>query len=225
MNVLGLITTTHSPEKSTSVAMLHAALAEVKRLNKGANVRVVNANDLHIVQNLSCYANGKKHCADPQAGPYRCWAHYLSTKNPREYGGVDQMPVIYDALAWADVVVFSTSTRWGSHSALAQKVIERMDTLENRGSSYGEPYPMRGKRLGVLVGGLHWKSGAVGQHLAETFRWFGFDVPERTGWLAWQRTDDVYFEQPGTNLPYVERWLDTDEGKSAIQRFAAGLTS
>lgn len=225
MNVLGLITTTHDPDKSTSVAMLDAALAEIREQAPGANVRVINANDLHIVKNLSCYANGKKDCANPASGPYRCWAHYESLKHPERYGGVDQMPVIYDALAWADVVVFSTSVRWGSHSALAQKVIERMDTLENRGSSWNEPYPMRGKRLGVLVAGLHWKAGAVGQHLAETLRWWGFDIPERSGWLAWQRTDDVYFEHPNLDLPYVERWLDTEEGKRAVKRFAAGLVA
>lgn len=47
----------------------------------------------------------------------------------------------------------------GSHSALCQKIIERMDTLENRASSYGEPYPLRGKKLGVVATGLHWHTG------------------------------------------------------------------
>jgi hypothetical protein len=205
--------------------MLDAALAEIEAQSPGANVRVINANDLHIVKNLSCYANGKKDCANPASGPYRCWAHSESVKHPEQYGGVDQMPVIYDALAWADVVVFSTSVRWGSHSALAQKVIERMDTLENRGSSWGEPYPMRGKRLGVHVAGLHWRAAAVGQHLAETLRWWGFDIPQRNGWLAWQRSDDPYFEHPNLDLPYVERWLDTREGKQAIHTFASGLVA
>ena len=66
---------------------------------------------------------------------------------------------------------------------------------------------------------------AVGQHLAETLRWWGFDVPQRNGWLAWQRTDDPYFEHPNLDLPYVERWLDTREGKQAIHTFASGLVA
>ena len=38
MNVLGLITTTHDPDKSTSVAMLEAALAEIESQSPGVAV-------------------------------------------------------------------------------------------------------------------------------------------------------------------------------------------
>jgi hypothetical protein len=144
--------------------MGQAAVGELQRRVPRSEVRVIDANKLHIVKNLSCYANGKRDCANPESGPYRCWAHHESMRDPAKYGGADQKPVIYDGLKWADTVVFCTSTRWGSHSALAQTIIERMDTLENRGASWGEPYPMEGKRLGVVVGGLHWKTGAVAHH-------------------------------------------------------------
>jgi NAD(P)H-dependent FMN reductase len=220
--ILAVMTTTHDPAKSTSWAMGQAAVGELQRRVPRSEVRVIDANKLHIVKNLSCYANGKRDCANPESGPYRCWAHYESVRDPAKYGGVDQMPVIYDGLRWADTVVFCTSTRWGSQSALAQTIIERMDTLENRGASWGEPYPMEGKRLGVVVGGLHWKTGAVAQHLAEVFRWFRFDVPDEAR-LAWQYTRDVNYEQPGPLRPSVEAWLNTAPGRFALTQFGRAM--
>ena len=45
---------------------------------------------------------------------------------------------IYDGIEESDIIIFSTATRWMSHSALMQTIIERMNTLENRSSGYGE---------------------------------------------------------------------------------------
>jgi hypothetical protein len=98
-----------------------------------------------------------------------------------------------------------------------------MDTLENRGASWGEPYPMEGKRLGVVAGGLHWKTGSVAQHLMEVFRWFRFNVPDEAA-LAWQYTNDTSYEQPGPLKPAVHAWLRTPQGQSAVAEFARSLT-
>ena len=222
--ILAISTTTHDSDKSTSVAMLDAVLRTLPHYAPGAEVRAINAADLHIVRNLSCYANGKRDCANPEAGPYRCWAHYLSQKNPKAYGGKDEMPVIYDGLAWADTVLFGTSTRWGSHSALAQTIIERMDTLENRAVSYGEPNPLRGKRLGVIAAGLHWKTRETAAHLLDVFRWDGFRVPDgMRGAFWWQRTGDPYFEHPDPDKPYVEAWMQAPQGQAALHDFIRAL--
>jgi multimeric flavodoxin WrbA len=220
MRVLALSTTTHDPKKSTSVALIDAALVALQtQPDLDVEVKTVHAADLHIVPNLSCYAGGKKNCADPKAGPYRCWAHHLSVQDPEKYGGKDEMPVIYDGLAWADAVLFGVSVRWGSHNALAQSIIERMNTLENRHVSYGEPNPLRGKRLGVVVGGLHWNAQGVAQHLEEVFRFYGFETTS----LVWQRSQDLDFEHPDPDKPYAERWLSTPTGKRALGRFLDAL--
>ena len=225
--VFALHTSTHKPTESSSAALTRAAVDAMGRLDPMIEVRWVDANDLHIVENLSCYANGKKDCASPEAGPYRCWAHYLSHKEPERYGGQDQMGVIYDNLKWCSTFVLSTSTRWGSHSALCQKIIERMNTLENRAVSYGQPYPLKGKKLGIVVTGLHWHTGKVGSHLLETMRWFGFATqPDRSNVLAWQRSRDPFFEHPDNDKPYVERWETTPQGIAAAEDWArAVLTS
>lgn len=220
--VLVIHTTTHDPAKSTSWAMGGAVIDEIKRRSPSSTVQLINANDLHIVQNLSCYASGKRNCGDPASGPYRCWAHYDSLQNPKKYGGVDQMPVIYDGLKWADTVVFASSTRWGSHSALAQKIIERMDTLENRHASFGEPNFFAGKSLGVVMGGLHWKTGQAAVHLGTVFAEMGFTVPDG-GVLAWQRSRNPNFEHPDQDRPYVLAWLRTDEGRTAVSMFVDAL--
>ena len=217
--ILALHTSTHAPEKSSSAALTQAALEQMPALAPGVETRWLDAAALNIAPNLSCYANGKANCADPKAGPYRCWAN-VNAK------GKDEMAMVYDGLAWADTVIFSTSNRWGSHSAVLQTVIERMNTLENRAVSYGEPYPLRGKRLGIVVTGLHWHTDRVGQHLHEVLGWWGFATqPDRSNVLAWQRTRDPFFEHPDNDRPYVERWELSSQGREAVARFAQAVAS
>jgi NAD(P)H-dependent FMN reductase len=223
--ILAIHTSTHDPDVSSSAALTRAALERMLYYEPRTEVQWIDAAKLTIAKNLSCYANGKTHCADPKAGEYRCWANVMSRKDPEKYG-VDQMPEIYDGLAWADTVLFSTSTRWGSHSAVAQNIIERMNTLENRGSSYGEPYPMRGKRLGVIASGLHWKTYRTAKELLETLKWWGFATQgDDNCVLAWQRTDDPFFEHPDSDTPYAEKWLLSRRGLQAVDRFAHSVTT
>jgi len=221
--ILALHTSTHDPAESSSAALTRAAVERLRELHPRAEVRFVDAAKLHIVQNLSCYSNGKTHCGDPKSGPYRCWANVEAKNNPRKYGR-DDMPVIYDGLAWADTVLFSTSTRWGTHSAVAQNVIERMNTLENRGSSLGEPYPLRGKRLGVIASGTHWKTWDTAKNLIETLRWWGFATTNDYGCvLAWQRSDDMFWEHPDSDTPAARRWALSARGRSAVDQFVQSV--
>jgi multimeric flavodoxin WrbA len=220
--LLAISTTTHDVKLSTSVAMLNAVIVRARQVEPGLEVKAINANDLHIVKNLSCYANGKRDCANPESGQYRCWAQYESAKDPAKFGGVDQMPVIYDGLAWADTVLWGTSTRWGSHSALMQTILERMDTLENRAASWGERNPLCGKKAGVVVAGLHWKTGDVASHLMQVLGWYGFTV-EPEAHLVWQRSNNPCFEHNGPDKPSVERWLRTSEGVLAVDRLVDAL--
>lgn len=225
MNILAIHTSTHAMELSSSATLTRDLIGHLVPLVSAPVVEWIDASKLHIVQNLSCYANGKANCADPKAGPYRCWANALSQKEPAKYRGKDQMPVIYDGLAWADIVIFSTSTRWGSHSSLCQRIIERMNTLENRAVAYGEPYPLLGKRLGVVATGTDWRTGEAAHHLIDTLRWWGFATasdPYACA-LAWQRSADPYYEQPDSNQPHVARWALTARGRDAVEHTAHAI--
>ena len=217
--ILVIHTSTHAPEQSSSSALAEAAVERLMGMTPQVDVRGINAAALYIAPNLSCYTNGKKNCADPKSGPYRCWAN-VNAK------GRDEMPVIYDGLAWADTVLFTTSNRWGSHTAVMQNMIERMNTLENRASSYGEPYPLRGKRMGVVVTGLHWKTAEVGANLHTTLAWWGFATqPDASNVLAWQRSRDPFFEHPDNDRPYVQKWELSAAGREAVNRFADAVAS
>ena len=226
MRILVIYTSTHAVEESSSAALARAAVQRMKDYVPDAQIKLIDASKLHIVQNLSCYSNGKSHCADPAAGKYRCWAHVSSLEDPKKYGGIDQMPVIYDGLMWADVVIFSTSTRWGMRSALCQKIIERMNTLENRAVAYGESYPLRGKKLGVVCTGVDWRTDDAAASMLDALRWWGFaTTPDASCALWWQRSMDPYFEQPDNNKPYLERWTLTMKGQQAIDHFARSVLS
>jgi multimeric flavodoxin WrbA len=200
--------------------MAREVVLRILREHPEAEVRWVDAASLHIVENLSCYAGGERNCGDPKSGPYRCWAHHNSVKDPSKYGGVDQMPVIYDGLAWCDIALFTTSVRWGSHTAVMQRVIERMNTLTGRTTTWGEAEPLAGKRVGVIVGGFNWRSRQVGIRLAEILQELGvgFEVPEE-GILTWQLESDPYVEQEEAIRPEAIDWLRSPAGIGKVRAF------
>lgn len=220
MKVLGISTSSNTGEDheswGSSTEVLRSALSSLK--SQGHQVKWVDAAKLHIVGNLSCYASGGKGCADPKAGKYRCWAHFSSVEDPEKYGGVDEMPAIYEGVQWADVVLVSTSVRWGSHTAILQSVIERMNTLENRHSVYGEPNPCSGKKLGVVVTGQHWLSQRVAEQLLDTFGQIGFDAG-RCSMFTWQRTNNMRLEQVGPNIVHVQDYLQSPKGVDQMRTF------
>ncbi len=214
MKILIISTTTHQDKSTSKMVLSHLS----DFLNKKHDVDFVDANDLHIVPNLSCYSDGKMNCAHPDAGKYRCWAHKLSHDNPDDYRGKDEMNIIYDALEWADIVLWGTSVRWGSHSALMQKIIERMNTLENRQVAYGEKNPLDGKRCGVVVTGQHYETQQVSDHLITQFGWFGLDVdPSYT--FTWQKSQDIHLEQEDDNNEPLKAYLKSKEGKKQVDNF------
>lgn len=221
MKVLGISTTTHALEESASGMMLEASLRVIA--SRGHEVTLLDAAKLHVVQNLSCYAGGGRNCASPDAGPYRCWAHKNSVDDPAKYGGEDEMPVVYDGIESADVVLWATSVRWMSHSSLLQKLIERMNTLENRASVYGEANPLAGKLAGVIVAGQHYEGQKVAICLQEVFIRLGFTVP-LDAQMVWQRTLDLNLEQgDGSNRPHVGLHLVSPSGRGQITRFVEAL--
>jgi len=221
MIITAISTTTHQFEDSASAVAIRAILKECKR--QGHKVKIINANKLHIVKNLSCYSGGAKNCAAKDAGPYRCWAHKLSHENPEEYGGKDQMSILYDAFEQADVVLFCTSVRWMSHSALMQTIIERMNTLENRVTVYGEKSPLEGKKCGVITVGQHYKAQDVAEHLMEVMELMGFEVPANA-MFVWQKTLDMNKEQGNTsNNKFVKNYMESDSGKSQLKNFLEAL--
>ncbi len=220
MKILGISTTSHTPNKdhpipSTSVVMLKHVLNVLKETGM-ADVKYIDAHKLHIVENLSCYSTDKWNCAHPDSGPYRCWAHKLSEENPKEYGGVDEMSLIYDGIEWADAIIIGTSVRWMNYSAVLQKMIERMNTLENRASVYGEPNPNHGKKAAFVVSGAHYQTQEVGSRLVEVFEQLGFITESGYGVLSHQRYQNRSMEQDGSNTPFAWNYMLSADGVKQI---------
>ena len=213
MKVLFISTTTHS-KNSTSKMVLEKLMGLFRERNH--DVDYIDANQLHIVQNQSCYSDGGKNCASPEAGKYRCWAHKISHDKPSEYGGKDEMGIIYDALDWCDLVVWGTSVRWGSHSALMQKIIERINTLEVRQTVYGEKNPLENKKCGVVVTGQHYKAQQVADHLITQFGWIGFSV-DQSYVFTWQKSQDIHLEQETNNNGTLRDYLKSEEGRNQLK--------
>ena len=213
-NVLIISTTTHK-KNSTSKIVLNLIENKISEKHK---VKFIDANELHIVKNLSCYSDGMMNCASLKAGKYRCWAHKLSHDNPSEYGGKDEMGEVYEALLWCDVVVWGTSVRWGSHSSLMQKLIERMTNFENRKASLQEINPLEGKGVGVVVTGHNYESNSVANHLLSQFSWFGFKCDQGCS-FTWQKSQDVHSEQIGNNNSEIVEYLLSQEGIQHISSF------
>lgn len=219
--ILGISTTTNLLENSTSAYVLNKILSIVE--NNKHQTSLIDAGRLHIVNNLSCYSNGGSHCADPKSGKYRCWATYESIEDPKKHGGIDEMPIIYDGILESDVVLFATSVRWMNHTALLQKIIERMNTFENRHSVYGEKNPLKGKKAGIIVVGQHYQSQKVAANLVEVMNLLGFDCCSYS-LFSWQKSHNMNEEQAErTNISYVSKHLETKDGKNQIFDFIEGL--
>lgn len=219
--VLGISTTTNLLENSTSAYVLQRVLKIISERKN--DVDLIDSGRLHIVDNLSCYSNGGSHCADPKAGKYRCWATYESIEDPEKHGGIDEMPVIYDGIIDSDIVIFSTSVRWMNHTALFQKIIERMNTFENRHSVYGEKNPLSGKKAGIIVVGQHYQSQKVAANLSEIMSLIGFNC-SNSSIFSWQKSHNMNEEQAEkTNIGYVAKCLESKEGKNQMFEFVSGL--
>jgi hypothetical protein len=77
MRITAISTTTHKFDESASSAVIRSIMKQFKQ--RGHSVKIINADKLHIVKNLSCYSGGGTHCAAKDSGPYRCWARELLT--------------------------------------------------------------------------------------------------------------------------------------------------
>ncbi len=221
MKIVAISTTTHKFDESASSAAIRAILRECKA--RGYEVRIINADKLHIVKNLSCYAGGAKNCASYDAGEYRCWAHKSSLEDPEKFGGIDEMPVLYDAMMDSDIVLFCTSVRWMSHSAVMQAIIERMNTLENRVTVYGEESPLKGKKCGVVTVGQHYKAQDVARHIMEVMGFMGFEAPDQA-MFVWQKTLDLNKEQgDNSNIGAARSYLESEKGIMQMEKFLNAL--
>ena len=106
------------PRYSTSDALLEVALDHA-RGKLGAETRLLKLNDLQFRACEGYYSKSARACTWP------CSITQMDKK--------DEMEQVYEAVVfWADVILISTPIRWGQPSALYQKMVERMNCVQNQ---------------------------------------------------------------------------------------------
>ena len=117
---------------------------------------------------------------DP-SGNHRCWA---SLNN-----GDDELWKVTKELFESDAVVFFISVRWGQANAFYQKLIERLNWIENRHTTLGEDNIVSGIDAGCIIIGQNWNGEQVLETQKQVYEFYGFNVPDEMS-LYWQFTQD-----------------------------------
>ena len=119
--VLGISTTTMddvNPRFSTSDALLDHALVHA-RDDRGAETQLIRLRDLAFRPCEGNYSKAARACT---------WPCAITERDP-----ADQLTPVYEGLVhWADVVLISTSIRWGTASSLYHKLAERLNCIQNQ---------------------------------------------------------------------------------------------
>ncbi|HUT21812.1 MAG TPA: hypothetical protein VMX18_00195 [Candidatus Bipolaricaulota bacterium] len=123
------------------------------------------------------------------SGHHRCWA---SINNPD-----DELWKVSKPLLECDAVVFFGSIRWGQLNSFYQKLIERLDWLENRHTTLGEENLLKNKVAGIIALGHNWNVENAVKTQEKVLEFYGFQVAPELCWF-WQFTKDSFDESDQT---------------------------
>jgi multimeric flavodoxin WrbA len=171
-------------------------LAEFVKKEVGNNAEVIDVSKLTIhccegnVSRMDGNNCGVKDAAlkDKEKNPsgnHRCWAS-INNKD-------DELWKVSKPLFEADAVVFFVSVRWGQANSVYQKLIERLNWIENRHTTLEEDNIIEGKDAGIVVIGQNWNGTAVLDTQKKVLDFYGFTVPDELS-FNWQYTDDALDE-------------------------------
>jgi len=88
----------------------------------------------------------------------------------------DDWPDIVTKIKAADIVIFSTPIWWGGRSSLVQRVIERLDALDEEYHTSGRS-ALYNKVAGIVVTGSEDGALAVMGSIMMVLTWMGFTLP------------------------------------------------
>jgi len=119
------------------------------------------------------------------SGYHRCWA---SINNPD-----DELWKVSLPLFQSNVVVFLGSVRWGQANAIYQKLIERLNWIENRWATLGEANVVKDVESGFIFIGHNWNVDEVVKTQKQVHQFYGFK-PAKELYFGYQFTEDVLDE-------------------------------
>ena len=124
---------------------------------------------------------------DPKKNPsgyHRCWA---SVHNPD-----DELWKISKELFESDCVIFFASVRWGAANMFYQKLIERLNWINNRFIPYGEENIIKNISSGFIIIGQHKYGDDIAELQYNNHEYYGFDVNKELYW-NWN-AEDIEFD-------------------------------
>jgi multimeric flavodoxin WrbA len=119
------------------------------------------------------------------SGYHRCWASLNHSD--------DELWKVSKELFESEVVIFFISVRWGQANAFYQKLIERLNWIENRHTTLGEDNIVSNIDAGCVIIGQNWNGEQVLETQKQVYEFYGFNVPEETSFY-WQYTQDILDE-------------------------------
>lgn len=115
------------------------------------------------------------------SGHLRCWASYNNAD--------DELWKVVTPLLESKVVVFLGSVRWGQANAYYQKLIERLDWLENRWATLGETNIIKDIESGFIFIGHNWNVENVVKTQRQVHEFYGFKPADEL-YFGFQYTED-----------------------------------
>lgn len=91
-------------------------------------------------------------------------------------GAEDDWPELVTKIKAADIVLFCTPIWWGGRSSLIQRVIERLDALDEEYSASGRS-AIKGKVAGIVITGSEDGALSVMGSIMMVLSWMGFTLP------------------------------------------------
>lgn len=97
-----------------------------------------------------------------------------------EESDTDQWPEIVEKIKASDVVIFATPIWWGQRSSLMQRVIERLDALDEEYLATGRS-ALLGKVAGVVITGSEDGAQQILGSILEVLTFMNFTIPPQAG--------------------------------------------
>lgn len=129
------------------------------------------------------------------SGYHRCWA---SLHNPD-----DELWKISKELFESDCVIFFASVRWGSANMFYQKLIERLNWINNRFVPLGESNIIKKIDSGFIIIGQHQYGDEIVQRQYDNHDYYGFNVNKKLYWY-WNAENVEYDDE--TLEGYIESY-------------------
>lgn len=129
------------------------------------------------------------------SGYHRCWA---SVHNPD-----DELWKISRELFESDCVVFFASVRWGAANMFYQKLIERLNWINNRYIPYGEKNIIKDISSGFIIVGQHQYGDDITKLQLNNHEYYGFKINDKLYW-NWSAENIEYDDE--TLQGYIESY-------------------